>query len=126
YRTKATEHYRMRSGYLQRAREAYLRGKYSMAKRFSLLGQGHNAEMAKYHRMAAEEIFAARNQSRYQAIIDLHGLHTDEAIEFLDTHLWRLHDEGKTRAFVFSGAGRHSIGRAKLLPAVIDYLEAEG
>jgi DNA-nicking Smr family endonuclease len=117
--------YRTRSAYLQRAHEAYRQGRFSVAKRFSLLGQGHNSEMAKYHRMAAEQIFSARNQAGRDAIIDLHGLHVDEAIYFLDARLWELETENTKHCFVFTGSGRHSTGRAKLLPAILAYLEEE-
>ncbi|KAI9592187.1 hypothetical protein BDF19DRAFT_339153, partial [Syncephalis fuscata] len=126
YRREATLQYRTRSAYLHRAHEAYRQGKYAMAKRFSLLGQGHNAEMTKYHRMAAEQIFSARNQPGREAIIDLHGLHVDEAVYFLDARLWDLEAENTRRCFVFTGSGRHSAGRAKLLPAVLEYLVDEG
>src|SRR5262249_53924514 len=120
-RAEAMEHAVMRNRLLQRATEAYLRGQGADARSLSEEGQRHNDLMCKLHRQASQQLFASRNSD--EAFIDLHGLHQNEAIEFLEIRLNQLKKEGCEFAYVITGTGHHSAGgKAKLLPAVEEWL----
>lgn len=81
--------------------------------------------------MAASEIFEARNppnQIYMDRMLDLHGLHVAEAVELLTNMLPKLGDEGLDSIYIVTGTGHHSKtnGNARLLPAVEQFLTAEG
>ncbi|KAL3897853.1 MAG: hypothetical protein SGCHY_003138 [Lobulomycetales sp.] len=116
------------------ARDAFLAGRKAHAKSLSAQGTpatrltiGHelNERMHALHRQASESIFRKRNASTTSSgdvLVDLHGLHPDEAV----AHTRRRLKEVKSgRVYVIAGTGHHSRGRAKVLPYVFEALRGE-
>lgn len=107
-------------------------GNKALAKGLSKQGHEYNAKMKHFHFLAASEIFESRNppsQLYMDRMMDLHGLHVAEAVEFLTQMLPKLADEGVDNIYVVTGSGHHSKGadgNARLLPAVERFLAAEG
>lgn len=106
-------------------------GNKALAKSLSTQGHELNAKMKEYHYLAASEIFDARNppnQIYMDRLLDLHGLHVVEAVELLAHMLPKLGDEGLDSIYVVTGSGHHSKshGNSRLLPAVEQFLTAEG
>ena len=94
-----------------------------------LKGSLHEQKMKEANHLAAVEIFEKVNASLLpQNVLDLHGLHVDEAIEHLTTVLQQKTEEfkqngGKPYLSVITGRGNHSQGGvARIKPAVIKYL----
>uniref|UniRef100_A0A2K5N6X1 NEDD4 binding protein 2 n=1 Tax=Cercocebus atys TaxID=9531 RepID=A0A2K5N6X1_CERAT len=95
------------------------------------LGDGtlHEQKMKEANHLAAIEIFEKVNASLLpQNVLDLHGLHVDEALEHLMRVLEKKTEEfkqngGKPYLSVITGRGNHSQGGvARIKPAVIKYL----
>ncbi|DAZ98013.1 TPA: hypothetical protein N0F65_004503 [Lagenidium giganteum] len=114
------------------ATQAYRNGNKSLAKSLSNQGQDYNTKMKKYHFMAASQIFNSRNPTSQlydERLMDLHGLHVAEAVEFLSHMLPKLADEGLESIYIVTGSGHHSKGpqgNARLLPAVERFLATDG
>ncbi|KAJ3171841.1 hypothetical protein HDU87_008229 [Geranomyces variabilis] len=122
-----------RNKLFQRATEAYLAGNKAAAKAFSLGAHRLNERVQELHRHAGQKIFESRNSgpssgASADSTIDLHGLHPTEAVEMLETSIAKLRRESFTgRLLIVTGAGHHSRGqKAKLLPAIRDYLYKSG
>ena len=84
---------------------------------------------------AAAAIFEARNQQGQRSdLLDLHGLHVEEGLSYLEWWLDELHREARHQVcYVVTGTGHHSNHRhlapgkqARLLPAVTRYLQDNG
>jgi DNA-nicking Smr family endonuclease len=78
---------------------------------------------------AAENIFQERNQTSYQSneyTIDLHGLHPEEAIHFMEREVQDLkRKKWSGSVFIITGTGNHSRGgKAKVLPEIRQYLQS--
>ncbi|KAI9987511.1 hypothetical protein PInf_023552 [Phytophthora infestans] len=114
------------------ATQAYRNGNKALAKGLSKQGHEYNAKMKNFHFLAASEIFESRNppnQLYMDRMMDLHGLHVAEAVEFLAQMLPKLADEGVDSIYLVTGSGHHSKGpdgNARLLPAVERFLAGEG
>ncbi|KAH7484246.1 hypothetical protein KRP22_005411 [Phytophthora ramorum] len=114
------------------ATQAYRNGNKALAKGLSKQGHDYNAKMKNFHFLAASEIFESRNppsQLYMDRMMDLHGLHVAEAVEFLTQMLPKLADEGVDSIYLVTGSGHHSKGpdgNARLLPAVERFLGGEG
>ncbi|KAE9019353.1 hypothetical protein PR003_g12656 [Phytophthora rubi] len=114
------------------ATQAYRNGNKALAKGLSKQGHEYNAKMKNFHFLAASEIFESRNppnQLYMDRMMDLHGLHVAEAVEFLTQMLPKLADEGVDNIYLVTGSGHHSKGpdgNARLLPAVERFLAGEG
>ncbi|RLN55920.1 hypothetical protein BBJ29_009124 [Phytophthora kernoviae] len=114
------------------ATQAYRNGNRALAKGLSKQGHEYNTKMKNFHFLAASDIFEARNppiQLYMDRMMDLHGLHVVEAVEFLTQMLPKLADEGVDSIYLVTGSGHHSKGpdgNARLLPAVERFLGAEG
>ncbi|KAJ8577691.1 hypothetical protein ON010_g1522 [Phytophthora cinnamomi] len=114
------------------ATQAYRNGNKALAKGLSKQGHEYNAKMKNFHFLAASEIFESRNppnQLYMDRMMDLHGLHVAEAVEFLTQMLPKLADEGVDSIYLVTGSGHHSKGpdgNARLLPAVERFLADEG
>ncbi|CAH0519615.1 unnamed protein product [Peronospora belbahrii] len=114
------------------ATQAYRNGNKALAKGLSKQGHEYNAKMKHFHFLAASEIFESRNppnQLYMDRLMDLHGLHVAEAVEFLTQMLPKLADEGVDKIYVITGSGHHSKGpngNVRLLPAVERFLVGEG
>ncbi|KAG0198333.1 hypothetical protein BGX28_008246 [Mortierella sp. GBA30] len=133
-RAQAIEYAKARNRCFELATQAYLRNDGAAAAKLSSQGRDYNDLMMTTHREASRRIFNSRNQSmiksnkKGETWIDLHGLHVDEALVFLDEFMEKLETEVYTgTVYVVTGTGNHSSNaRAKLNPAVIDWLESWG
>jgi DNA-nicking Smr family endonuclease len=131
-----------RNKFFQRATEAYISGNKKAAKTFSEEGRRLNKIVEEANMEAANYIFQARNSNRptigagvaskgggSEHLLDLHGLHPNEAAYYLNAaleDLRKLHFRGMLS--VVTGTGHHSQGGqgAKLLPLVKQQLKAGG
>uniref|UniRef100_A0A7N5PAL2 NEDD4 binding protein 2 n=1 Tax=Ailuropoda melanoleuca TaxID=9646 RepID=A0A7N5PAL2_AILME len=129
YRAEAFLHQQKRMECYSKAKEAYRMGKKHVATFYAQQGSLHEQKMKEANHLAAVEIFEKVNASLLpQNVLDLHGLHVDEAIEHLMTVLQQKTEEfkqngGKSYLSVITGRGNHSQGGvARIKPAVIKYL----
>lgn len=112
-----------------KAAEAYKQGHKEVASFYAQQGHLHGQRMNEANHRAAVQIFERVNSSLLpQNILDLHGLHVDEALEHLNYVLekkTRECEQGLCRPqlSVITGRGNHSLGGvARIRPAVRDYL----
>ncbi|XP_031198326.1 NEDD4-binding protein 2 isoform X2 [Mastomys coucha] len=129
YRAEAFLHQQKRMECYSKAKEAYRMGKKNVATFYAQQGSLHEQKMKEANHLAAVEIFEKVNASLLpQNVLDLHGLHVDEAIEHLTAVLQHKTEEfkqsgGKPYLSVITGRGNHSQGGvARIKPAVIKYL----
>ncbi|CAG8454427.1 1847_t:CDS:2 [Ambispora gerdemannii] len=126
YRSQALACGRKRNALYERAASSYKSNRGDLAKKYSLQAQEYNLRMRELNREAARKIFDSRNNTYCkEPFIDLHGLHVDEAIEFLDESFEALELENyKGSIYIVTGTGHHSQNmKAKLGPAVREWLE---
>src|SRR3954471_20251273 len=81
--------------------------------------------MRKAHREAARELYEERNKSNNanaELYVDLHGLHPEEAVEYLERVL--LQSDKETRpVYAITGTGHHSKnGKDKVGKAIRNFL----
>ena len=81
--------------------------------------------MRKAHREAARELYEERNKnssSNSELYVDLHGLHPEEAVEYLEKVL--LENQRETRpVYAITGTGHHSKnGKDKVGKAIRNFL----
>ncbi|KAM4807656.1 NEDD4-binding protein 2 [Rhinophrynus dorsalis] len=122
YRKKQQESYR-------KAAEAHHRGMKQVATYYAQQGYLYGQKMKEENHRAALQIFQRANEFLLpENILDLHGLHVDEAMKHLRRVLQEKMDEykqkgGKSYLSVITGRGNHSQGGvARIKPAVVDYL----
>nr|CAB3469882.1 unnamed protein product [Digitaria exilis] len=118
------------------ARQAYLIGNKALAKELSMKGQAYNAQMKAAHEKAREAIYRQRNpvsQRGGEGLIDLHGLHVNEAIHILKVELGAMKSAARAagermQVMVCVGTGHHTKGSrtARLPIAVEQFLLDEG
>ncbi|GMG99295.1 hypothetical protein Nepgr_001135 [Nepenthes gracilis] len=143
-REEARDHARVRNAYFEQARQAYLIGNKALAKELSVKGQLYNMQMKAAHNKAQESIYHQRNPSSRQMqgsgreqerMIDLHGLHVNEAMHVLKNELAALRSTARSseqslEVFICVGTGHHTRGSrtpARLPMSVQRYLlEVEG
>ena len=92
------------------AAQAWNRNDARAAKALSLRGQSENDLMRKAHREAAELLYAQRNKdnsSSSEIYVDLHGLHPDEAQEYLEQALVEYQNSSRP-VYAITGTGHHS------------------
>lgn len=80
--------------------------------------------MRKYHREAADKLYEERNKniSSSEIYVDLHGLHTEEAVEYLERVLLENEKDGRP-VYAITGTGHHSKnGKDKVGKAVRNFL----
>lgn len=73
-------------------------------------GQSENDLMRKAHREAARELYEERNKDRAggsEMYVDLHGLHPEEAVEYLEKVLMENQKSSKP-IYAITGSGHHS------------------
>lgn len=138
-REEARDHARVRNAYFEQARQAYVSGNKALAKELSAKGQWHNGLMKAAHRKAGEAIYHQRNVGTTHIpnliqgedrLIDLHGLHVNEAIHVLKNELAGLRNKARSigqrqQVLICVGTGHHTKGSrtpARLPAAVERYL----
>ena len=113
------------------AAQAWNRNDARAAKALSLRGQAENDAMRKAHREAARHLYEERNkhlsdapdESENELYIDLHGLHPEEAIEYLESVLIPQSATGRKVIYAITGTGHHSKnGKDKVGKAVRGWL----
>lgn len=131
YRAEAIKHGSIRNKFLQSAAQAWNRNDARAAKALSLRGQAENDAMRKAHREAARHLYEERNkhlsdapdESENELYIDLHGLHPEEAIEYLESVLIPQSATGRKVIYAITGTGHHSKnGKDKVGKAVRGWL----
>ncbi|KAI1096201.1 hypothetical protein F5B19DRAFT_224460 [Rostrohypoxylon terebratum] len=124
-RQEAIKHGGLRNKFLQSAAQAWNRNDARAAKALSLRGQSENDLMRKAHREAARELYEERNKnntSNSEIFVDLHGLHPDEAVEYLERVLLENSKESKP-VYAITGTGHHSKnGKDKVGKAIRNFL----
>ncbi|XP_071599799.1 NEDD4-binding protein 2 isoform X2 [Heliangelus exortis] len=128
-RAEAFCHQQKRQECLKKAGEAYRMGMRSVAAFYAHQGRLHEQKMKEANHAAALQIFEKANTSLLPMnVLDLHGLHVDEAVNHLSRVLQEKSEEyqqtgGKAYLCVITGRGSHSQGGvARIRPAAIRYL----
>uniref|UniRef100_A0A0D6QXS5 Smr domain-containing protein n=1 Tax=Araucaria cunninghamii TaxID=56994 RepID=A0A0D6QXS5_ARACU len=141
-REEARDHARVRNAYFEQARQAFLTGNKGLARELSAKGQFHNGLMKAAHGKAGEAIYRQRNQATahiqsllqaQERMIDLHGLHVNEAIHVLKGELAALRSTARScgqrqQVLICVGTGHHTKGSrtpARLPIAIERYLLEE-
>lgn len=129
FRTEAFLHRSKQQECFRKAAEAYRRGMKEVATFYAQQGHLHGVKVKEANHLAALQIFNRVNESLLpENVLDLHGLHVDEAIDRMCRILREKGEEykrtgGKPYLSVITGRGNHSQGGvARIKPAVIDYL----
>jgi DNA-nicking Smr family endonuclease len=107
------------------AAQAWNRNDARAAKALSLRGQSENDLMRKAHREAANELYEERNRDMTESseiYVDLHGLHPEEAVEYLEKILMDNSRESRP-IYAITGTGHHSKnGKDKVGRAIRNFL----
>lgn len=129
FRAEASLQRRRQLESFSKAAEAFQQGRKEVASFYAQQGHLHGKRMREANHRAAVQIFERVNASLLpNNILDLHGLHVDEALEHLAQVLQDKTtdcEQGLCRPqlSVITGRGNHSQGGvARIRPAVIDYL----
>ncbi|KAJ6655385.1 hypothetical protein lerEdw1_005443 [Lerista edwardsae] len=129
FRAEAFLHQKHRQECLRKAGVAYRMGMKPVAAFYVQQGHLHEQKMKEANHDAAMQIFEKVNASLLpENLLDLHGLHVDEALEHLCRVLQEKTEEynqagGKPYLCVITGKGNHSVGGvARIKPAVMKYL----
>ncbi|KAL8734231.1 MAG: hypothetical protein Q9166_001717 [cf. Caloplaca sp. 2 TL-2023] len=124
-RQEAFRHAAARNRFLQSAAQAWNRNDARAAKALSLRGQSENDLMRKSHREAAQLLYEERNKdssASKEIYVDLHGLHPEEAVEYLERVLLE-HQKSSRPVYAITGTGHHSkSGKDKVGKAVRGWL----
>lgn len=130
FRTEATLQRRQQIECFNKAAEAHRQGRKDVASFYAQQGHMHGEKMREANHRAAMQIFQQVNASLLpQNILDLHGLHVDEAIHhlsqvLLDKCLEFHQGVCPPQLSVITGRGNRSQGGvARIRPAVLDYLK---
>ncbi|XP_069712232.1 NEDD4-binding protein 2 isoform X2 [Phaenicophaeus curvirostris] len=128
-RAEAFCHQQKRQECLKKAGEAHRMGMKPVAAFYAHQGRLHEQKMKEANHAAAVQIFEKVNTSLLPMnVLDLHGLHVDEAVNQLSRVLQEKSEEyqqtgGKPYLCVITGRGSHSQGGvARIRPAAIRYL----
>ncbi|KAK6338391.1 hypothetical protein TWF730_002454 [Orbilia blumenaviensis] len=139
HRQTAIKHGQLRNKYLSAAAAAWARNDAKAAKSLSNKGQQEQAEMRKAHREAAAAIYeqrqralrngaatpaaAAANGGVVELFVDLHGLHPEEAVEYLERILLE-NQKSSQPLYAITGTGHHSKnGKDKVQRSVRAFLD---
>jgi DNA-nicking Smr family endonuclease len=113
--------------YFRFASQAVASGDFNRAKSLSTEGKRYATNSSKIYSQIYLEIFRRQNPNieSYQSI-DLHGLHVKEALELTEAYLQKAGAQGSRRYEIITGKGLHSEGKAKIKPAVGEFLKEKG
>ncbi|KAH8732949.1 hypothetical protein GQ44DRAFT_734867 [Phaeosphaeriaceae sp. PMI808] len=124
-RAEAFKHGSLRNKFLQSAAQAWNRSDSRAAKALSLRGQSENNLMREAHREAARILYEERNQDTdglTELYVDLHGLHPDESVSYLEGILLK-HSSSSRPVYAITGTGHHSKnGKDKVGKAIRGFL----
>ncbi|KAH4197888.1 hypothetical protein HBI56_093780 [Parastagonospora nodorum] len=124
-RAEAFKHGSLRNKFLQSAAQAWNRSDSRAAKALSLRGQSENNLMREAHREAARILYEERNKdtdSSVELYVDLHGLHPDESVSYLEGILLK-HSSSSRPVYAITGTGHHSKnGKDKVGKAIRGFL----
>ncbi|TKX23620.1 hypothetical protein C1H76_4132 [Elsinoe australis] len=124
-RAEAFKHGSLRNKFLQGAAQAWNRNDTRGAKVLSGKGQTENQLMKEAHREAARILYEERNKNQSsgkELYVDLHGLHPEEAVSYLNECLLE-HKNSSRPLYAICGTGHHSKnGKDKIGKAVRAYL----
>ncbi|KAK9908758.1 hypothetical protein WJX75_002414 [Coccomyxa subellipsoidea] len=130
-RRSSLVHRSARDVFSQAAANAHQQGQRELARELVNKCREHDKLAVEARFRANEAAFDGSNRNllnRWK--VDLHGLHVDEALKVLETHLIALGGLGHPGGIllqVIVGLGRHSEGGvARILPAVVRYLTEAG
>ncbi|CUS10723.1 unnamed protein product [Tuber aestivum] len=105
------------------AHEAYASGDRALAHALSQKGKRHGENMKAYNEQAKNFIFSINNAGLSRDTMDLHGLYVEEAMDVLRG---RMADIRRGGLWVIVGRGNHSVGEARLRPAIERHCGAIG
>ncbi|XP_066516070.1 NEDD4-binding protein 2 isoform X2 [Hoplias malabaricus] len=132
FRTEAMLQRRRQQECFDRAAEAYRQGRKDVASFYAQQGHLHGQKMREANHRAAVQIFERVNATLLpQNVLDLHGLHVDEALHHLQQVLLDKTSERqqglcRPQLSVITGRGNHSQGGVpRIRPAVLDYLKSQ-
>ncbi|KAH7399524.1 CCCH zinc finger and SMR domain-containing protein [Pyrenochaeta sp. MPI-SDFR-AT-0127] len=124
-RAEAFKHGSLRNKFLQSAAQAWNRSDSRAAKALSLRGQSENNLMREAHREAARILYEHRNKDSddsNELYVDLHGLHPDESVSYLEGILLQ-HNTSSRPVYAITGTGHHSKnGKDKVGKAIRGFL----
>ncbi|CAD0091573.1 unnamed protein product [Aureobasidium mustum] len=123
-RAEAFRHGGLRNKYLQAAAQSWNRNDARGAKALSLRGHNENLAMKEAHREAARCLYEERNKGNGigELFVDLHGLHPEEAVQYLTSCLLD-HSSSNKPVYAICGTGHHSKnGKDKVGKAVRQFL----
>jgi len=129
YQSQIDECAKNRTKYYEEAEIQYNNGNKEEATKLREKAKQETNKMEDLQKQTSTEIFNKLNKGYTDDLtIDLHGLHVETAIEFLEERINKLKNEGKTNLVVIYGAGNHSdkdVG-AKIKPACIKFFQEKG
>lgn len=127
-RKVAEEYSRKRNECFMKATEAFMKGDGKLAKSLSSRGREFERLASEHHKKASERIFMERNRKllnmvQNQNVMDVHGLHPDEALEkIILAYRNLINSKSSKHLDVITGTGHHSYGTvAKIAPVLADY-----
>mmetsp|Transcript_10065 Transcript_10065/g.11164 ORF Transcript_10065/g.11164 Transcript_10065/m.11164 type:complete len:172 (-) Transcript_10065:37-552(-) len=124
-REKIDAHAKARGEFYDAAAKAHDAKDGAKAKELSLKGKEQGELMKKAQEDLALAVFKYKNDALGDGEIDLHGLSTDQALQFLDERIEKVKGSGELN--VITGAGKHSgHDGPKIKPAVLSHLKKGG
>eukprot|EP01116_Phalansterium_solitarium_P024837 TRINITY_DN9217_c0_g1_i1.p1 TRINITY_DN9217_c0_g1~~TRINITY_DN9217_c0_g1_i1.p1 ORF type:complete len:173 (+),score=64.43 TRINITY_DN9217_c0_g1_i1:437-955(+) len=119
WRRRADEHATRRRQLAAQSQEAFRRGDKAAAKKLSEQAKAERQEMVAANARAAQLAFEAANEKHGDGTIDLHGLHTDEALRYLQERVDKCRKLNASSLVIIVGVGNHSVNNIpKLKPLV--------